>query len=121
MIYVIKTVSSGTHCGLGARAALPAGGALRDVDLQVAVGRGEPAGPLFLLLLGQELHGAGQHQAGVAIGDAAAERVQGQGGHGGRDLNVVLGRRLLPHDGVAVGVAGSIPLGGSERERHSLF
>ena len=109
---------SGTHGGLGAGAALPAGRALRDMDLQVAVGRGEPAGPLLLLLLGQELHRAGQHLAGVAIGNAAAERVQGMGGHRGRDLHVVLGRRLFPHDGVAVGVACAIPL---EVQRERLF
>lgn len=100
------------HHGFGPGADVPTGGALGNVDLQVAVGGGEPPGPLPLLLLHHELEGASHRQLPV---------LRWHGRHGGWNLHVVLRPRLLADDGVLVGVARSVALVMDTRTQEPLF
>lgn len=70
-------------------------------DLGVAVGRVEPARLLSLLPLLQELEGQSR---GVVVLFECERR------DGGGDLHFALVPRLVPYNGVSVGVAGPVPL-----------
>lgn len=72
-------------------------------DLGVAVGRVEPARLLPLLPLLQELEGQ-------SCGDAVSILLKHERRDSGRDLHVALVPRLVPDDGVPVGVTRPVAL-----------
>lgn len=73
----------------------------RHIDLQVAVGRVEPAGPLPLLFLHQDVKRFSLTQITVNQRDSVDR---------GRNLHVVFGPNLFPHYGVVVCVACPVTL-----------
>lgn len=83
-------------------------------DLGVAVGRVEPARLLPLLPLLQELERQPRGTAVVIL-------VEREGRDGGRDLHVALVPRLLPNDGVPVGIARPVALHGHTQEQNNVM
>lgn len=83
----------------------------RHIDLQVAVGRVEPARPLPLLFLHQEVKGVSLTQITVLQRDSVDR---------GRNLHVVFGPNLFPHYGVVVRIACTVTLA-TQRDNVSVL
>lgn len=98
----VELLKSAYH-DFGPGADIPAGWLFRNVDLQVAVRRGEPPGSLPLLFLCHELKGAAQTWVTI---------VRRHRRHRGGDFHVVLGTGLLTDNGVPIRVACSVSLSG---------